>query len=139
MGPDGKQDFVMAVSKYKKADIVDLICERTSASRKEIRIIVDLFIDEIKTALKQNRVIELRGFGTFEIKIRKGRLKARNPKTGKSVAVNSHGIAAFRPGLELKKAVWDLPPGENSAGPAEDTTGLVKDVPPVDGADTGEQ
>jgi integration host factor subunit beta len=128
----------MAVSKYKKADIVDLIGERTGVSRKEIRIIVDLFIDEIKTALKQNRVIELRGFGTFEIKIRKGRLKARNPKTGKSVEVNSHGIAAFRPGLELKKAVWNLPPGED--GSAGDNTGLVKGgaLPPGNGADTGE-
>jgi integration host factor subunit beta len=100
----------MAASKYTKADIVDLVCERTDISRKEIRAVVDLFIAELKGALERNRVIELRGFGTFEIKTRKGRLKARNPKTGKCVAVTSHGIAAFRPGRDLKKAVWNLAP-----------------------------
>jgi integration host factor subunit beta len=134
MGPDGKQDFVMAVSKYKKAVIVDLIGERTGTSRKEIRVIIDLFIDEIKTALKQNRVIELRGFGTFEVKTRKGRLKARNPKTGKSVEVNSHSIAFFRPGQELKKVIWNLPPAESGAGLAENNA-----PPPGGGAAAGEQ
>jgi integration host factor subunit beta len=103
----------MAVSKYTKADIVDLVCEKTGISRKEIRIVIDLFIDELKEALERNRVIELRGFGTFEVKIRKGRSKARNPKTGKCVEVVSHGVAAFRPGQELKKAVWNLAPAED--------------------------
>jgi integration host factor subunit beta len=99
----------MAVSKYTKADILDVLCEKTGASRKEIRTMIDLFIDELKTALEQNRAIELRGFGTFEIKARKGRSRARNPKTGKYVEVASHSIAVFRPGQELKKAVWNLP------------------------------
>jgi integration host factor subunit beta len=116
----------MAVSKYTKADIIDLVCGKAAVSRKEIRIIVDLFIDELKGALERNRVIELRGFGTFEVKIRKGRSKARNPKTGKYVAVVSHGIAAFRPGRDLKRAVWDLPP----AGPGGDAAGLTGDAGP---------
>jgi integration host factor subunit beta len=98
----------MAAKKLTKADIVDFLYEKTGMSRKEIRNIVDLFTDEIKGALAQNLVIELRGFGTFEIKIRKGRPKARNPRTGETVVVSSHGIAAFRPGRELKQAVWNI-------------------------------
>jgi integration host factor subunit beta len=97
----------MAAGKLTKADIVDSLCEKTGISRKLVRIVVDLFIDEIKKALIQNSSIELRGFGTFEVKFRKGRSKARNPKTGEKVAVTSHGIAVFRPGQELKQAVWD--------------------------------
>jgi integration host factor subunit beta len=69
---------------------------------------MDLFIDEIKDSLIQQRDIELRGFGTFEVRIRKGRQKARNPKTGELVSVNTHGIAAFRPGRELKQDVWSI-------------------------------
>jgi integration host factor subunit beta len=99
---------VMAAKKYTKADIVDSLYEKTGMSRKEIRAIVDLFTDEIKEVLISHSVIELRGFGTFEIKIRKGRSKARNPKTGETVAVTSHGVAAFRPGRELKQAVWNI-------------------------------
>jgi integration host factor subunit beta len=97
----------MALGKYTKADIVDSLCEKTGESRKLIRIVVDLFTDEIKEALARDLSIELRGFGTFEVKLRKGRSRARNPKTGEEVAVTSHGIAVFRPGQELKQAVWN--------------------------------
>ena len=58
--------------------------------------------------IEKDRVIELRGFGTFEIRTRKGREKARNPKTGDLVSVETHGVAIFRPGKELKDAVWNL-------------------------------
>jgi integration host factor subunit beta len=105
----------MADGKYTKADIVDSLCEKTGISRKLAQSVVDSVIDEIKKALIRNSSIELRGFGTFEVRFRKGRSKARNPKTGQEVAVTSHGIAVFRPGRELRQAVWDLP---ESAGQA---------------------
>jgi integration host factor subunit beta len=123
----------MVVSKYTKADIVDLVCERTDTNRKEIRVVIDLFIDELKKALERNRVIELRGFGTFEIKARKGRSKARNPKTGKCVEVTSHSVAAFRPGRELKKAVWNLTPAGGGLDSAD--TGLGGDGEKIAGDD----
>jgi integration host factor subunit beta len=101
--------------KVTKADIVDALYEKTGMNRKEIRTVVDLFIDTIRGSLVEQMVIELRGFGTFEVRIRKGRQKARNPKTGEKVSVTSHGIAAFRPGRELKQKVWNIPaPDENS-------------------------
>jgi integration host factor subunit beta len=98
----------MAVTKFTKADIIDSVYEKTGMSRKEIRSIIDLFIDEIKDALINRMIIELRGFGTFEVKIRKGRQRARNPKTGEPISSRPHGIAAFRPGRELKQDVWNL-------------------------------
>jgi integration host factor subunit beta len=99
---------MMAAKKYTKADIVDSLYQKTGMSRKEIRTIIDLFIDEIKDSLMQKMVIELRGFGTFEVKVRKGRPKARNPRTGETITIHSHGIAAFRPGRELKQDVWNI-------------------------------
>jgi len=99
----------MTESKYTKADIIDSIYNKTGKHRKEIRDMMDLIVGEISNALRQRRVIELRGFGTFEIRIRKGRQKARNPKTGEIFSVNSHGIVSFRAGRELKQDVWDLP------------------------------
>jgi integration host factor subunit beta len=106
----------MAGKKVTKADIVDSVYQKTGMSRKEIRTVVDLFLDEIKDALIEQMIIELRGFGTFEIRVRKGRQKARNPKTGEAVSVNSHGIAAFRPGRELKQDVWSLGGKEEASG-----------------------
>jgi integration host factor subunit beta len=101
--------------KVTKTDIVDTVYERTGMSRKEIRTVMDLFIDEIRGSLMEQMVVELRGFGTFEVRIRKGRQKARNPKTGELVSVTSHGIAAFRPGRELKQNVWNIVPPDNEA------------------------
>jgi integration host factor subunit beta len=58
---------------------------------------------EIKDAILAGKTVELRGFGTFEVKKRKGRQRARNPKTGEIVAVKDHKVAAFRPDRELNK------------------------------------
>lgn len=96
----------MPAKKITKADIIDALYEKTRMNRREIRSSVDLFIEEIKSALLQRKVIELRGFGTFEIKIRKARPRARNPKTGESVAVSSRGAVSFRSGRELKRQIW---------------------------------
>jgi len=98
----------MTAKKFTKADIVDALYEKTGMSRNEIRSTVDLCIDEIKEALVRRQVIELRGFGTFEVKIRKARPRARNPRTGETIVIRSHGIVSFRSGRELKQAVWTI-------------------------------
>ena len=98
----------MVGSKYTKAEIVDSIYNKTGINRKEIRNMMDLFIDEIKDGLIRRSIIELRGFGTFEVRVRKGRQKARNPKTGEICSVNSHGSVFFRAGRELKQDVWKI-------------------------------
>jgi integration host factor subunit beta len=98
----------MTDKKYTKADIVDALYEKSGLSRKEIRKIIDLFIEEIKKALLQRNIIELRGFGTFDIKIRKARPRARNPRTGQTISVRPHGMVAFRAGRELKQEAWNI-------------------------------
>jgi integration host factor subunit beta len=97
--------FIVA-GRFTKADIVDALYDNTGMDRKEIRKTIDLFVSEIKAALLRRDVIELRGFGTFELKVRKGRSRARNPRTGEQVQVRPHGIVCFRPGRELKQEAW---------------------------------
>jgi integration host factor subunit beta len=106
--------FVYDHKKITKADIVDAVYEKTGLSKKEIKSVVDLALEAIGEALSGRKVIELRGFGTFEIRIRKEKQKARNPKTGEAVTVSSHGIVAFRAGRELRQAVWKLPPSHET-------------------------
>jgi len=98
----------MPAKKITKADIIDALYEKTGMSRNEIRTAVDLFINEMKDALIRRQVIELRGFGTYEVKTRKARPRARNPKTGESLVIRSHGAVVFRSGRELKQAVWAI-------------------------------
>lgn len=94
--------------KLTKADIIENIHGDLNLNRNDIHLVLDSFFEELKKGLKDEKIIELRGFGTFEVKTRKGRDKARNPKTGEVVSVNTHGVAIFRPGKELKDFVWDL-------------------------------
>ena len=104
----------MASNKLTKAEIIESIQEKLGVNRPEVHAVIDEFFEEVKKGLEQDRVIELRGFGTFEVRTRKGREKARNPKTGELVAVDTHGVAIFRPGKELKDFVWNLRESESN-------------------------
>jgi len=101
-------------NKLTKADIVNAIYEKTEMNRADIRSAVDLVFSEMKEALVRRQGIELRGFGMFEVKTRKARSRARNPKTGESLEIKSHGTVVFRSGQELKQAVWEIP--DNNEG-----------------------
>lgn len=98
----------MAGSKLTKAEIIESIYEKLGINRKDIHNVIDEFFEEVKSGLDEDKVVELRGFGTFEIRTRKGRERARNPKTGDIVPVSAHGVAVFRPGKELKQIAWPL-------------------------------
>ena len=98
----------MANRKLTKAEIVENLSEKSSVNKREIHILVDSIFEEIKKALTEDKIVELRGFGTFEIRTRRGRSKARNPKTGEILEVEDHGAAVFRPGKELKESTWTL-------------------------------
>ncbi len=84
----------MTGKKLTKADIIDSINVKTGTNRKDIHAVIDLFIEEIKTALTEGRVVELRGFGTFEIRVRKGE-EGPQPQVP-SPYRQRHGVAAFR-------------------------------------------
>ncbi len=98
----------VAGNKLTKAEIVERISQSTDVSKKDIHAIIDSFFAEVKGALTSDRTVEFRGFGTFEVRTRKGRERARNPKTGETVRVQNHGVVVFRPGKELKDAAWPL-------------------------------
>lgn len=94
--------------KVTKAELIDALHERSSLNRKDIHALIDGLFDEIKKSILSEKAVELRGFGTFEVRVRKGRKRARNPKTGEPVSVSDHGVAVFRPGRELKLEAWKI-------------------------------
>ena len=98
----------MSDSKVTKNDLIDAVYKSTDIEKQEIAKVIDSFLLCTREALEKGGTIELRGFGTFEPRLRKGRSAARNPKTGEKLSVAPHYVAAFRAGQELKKALWDL-------------------------------
>ena len=104
--------------KFTKKEVVGIITkglaksndeELTRLTRTSVKaVVVDLFLEEVKNAIVEDKTVEFRGFGTFELRRRKEKDKARNPRTGELVKVDAHGVVNFRPGKELKKLAWDL-------------------------------
>lgn len=94
--------------KITKNDLIDSIYKNNEFERQDISAIIDKFLIEVKKSLENGDTIELRGFGTFEPRLRKGRKVARNPKTGEQLSVEPHYVAAFRAGQSLKENLWKL-------------------------------
>jgi len=95
-----------------KADLVEEVLNITELPRKESETIVETIFDNIIQALQKGEKIEIRGFGSFRTRERRGRL-GRNPKTGETVEVRAKKIPFFKPSKELKDFV------NNSAAPAQ--------------------
>ena len=87
-----------------KADIVDVIASATGLTKVETEAVVDGFIQTVIDTMKQGKNIEIRGFGSFKVKKRKGRV-ARNPRTGEQVMVDEHYVPIFKVSKELKHLV----------------------------------
>jgi len=89
-----------------KADIVDIISSGTGLTKVETEAVVDGFIQTVIASLRDGKNIEIRGFGSFKVKKRKGRM-ARNPRTGEQVPVEDHYVPIFKVSKELKTVVND--------------------------------
>ncbi len=87
-----------------KADIVDVIAAATGLTKVETEAVVDGFISTVIDAMKAGKNIEIRGFGSFKVKKRKGRM-ARNPRTGEQVKVEEHFVPTFKVSKDLKHVV----------------------------------
>jgi integration host factor subunit beta len=94
------------VEKLTKAELIEALHASQGLGRKDIHACLDDLFEELKRAILSGKAVELRGFGTFEVRLRKGRSRARNPKTGEIVSVEDHGVATFRPGRELRHEAW---------------------------------
>jgi integration host factor subunit beta len=98
-----------------KADLVEQVIQATDLPRKESETIVETIFDSIIQALQTGDKIEIRGFGSFRTRQRRGRV-GRNPKTGAKVEVPAKRIPFFKPSKELKDFV-------NSAAAATSASG----------------
>ena len=73
----------------------------------ELNIIVDTFCTSIKRALLSKKKVELRGFGTFFVKVIKEKYSARNPKTGELIYVPQKNKLRFKSSKNLIKIIND--------------------------------
>jgi integration host factor subunit beta len=87
-----------------KKEIVKTISEEIGLTQLKTKEIVQKTFDAIVNALVDEKRIELRNFGVFEVKKRAAR-KARNPRTGQRVDVPEKYVVTFKPGKEMEERV----------------------------------
>ncbi len=87
-----------------KKDIVLKVAEKTGIKQQDVKKVVQGALDCIVASLSAGETVELRNFGVFKVKSRRGRM-GRNPRTGQQVPVEPKKVAVFKPGLIMKKDV----------------------------------
>ena len=97
-----------------KKEIVKTISEEIGLTQLKTKEIVQKTFDAIVETLVEDRRIELRNFGVFEVKRRAAR-KARNPRTGEKVFVPEKFVVTFKPGKEMEERVRELERRANEA------------------------
>jgi len=84
-----------------KADIVEVVHNRTGFSKKESSEAVESILDILKEVLEGGEKIKLSGFGNFVIRKKEVR-KGRNPKTGQEMEISARSVLTFKPSQKLK-------------------------------------
>jgi len=90
-----------------KRDLMEKLaekCKDKNINIKEAEIVVDTVFDSMTEALAKGERIEIRGFGSFQVKQRNSR-DGRNPRSGEKVSVNAKKVPFFKVGKELRKRV----------------------------------
>jgi integration host factor subunit beta len=91
-------------SSITKSDLVDSVSEKLQLPRGKAELIINGVFDCMERALRSNDRIEIRGFGSFEIRHYKA-YEGRNPRTGDPVGVQPKRLPFFKVGKELKERV----------------------------------
>ena len=88
----------------KKKDLIDVISKKSQISRSESKLCVEVILEELTLAISSGKGVEVRGFGGFNKRHRKGRIGI-NPKTGEKTEIAEKFVPFFKPGKFLKEAV----------------------------------
>lgn len=89
-----------------KADMADRLFEELGLNKREAKELVEMFFDQIRDSLADNRPVKLSGFGNFDLRDKSER-PGRNPKTGEEIPISARRVVTFRPGQKLKQRVED--------------------------------
>lgn len=74
------------MSTITKKQIVDMVAENTTLSKKDVKMIIEKFCDKVEESLAAGNKVQLQGFGTFEVRDSQERI-GRNPRNPEETIV----------------------------------------------------
>jgi integration host factor subunit alpha len=87
-----------------KAELVEIICEKTAFARQESAGFVEQVFEIIKETLEKGEKIKISGFGNFVVRKKRPR-RGRNPQTGGEITISARRVLTFKPSSVLRKAL----------------------------------
>ena len=88
-----------------KSELIQaLVGKLPNMMERDVELAVNCLLEYIAEALESGERIEIRDFGSFNLRRREPR-KARNPKTGEIVELPAKTVIHFKPGKQLKGRV----------------------------------
>lgn len=87
-----------------KSELTDSVAKKANMSNAEAGRAVNAIFESITESLKADDSVSITGFGTFAAKNRLSR-NGVNPATGEKITINARRGAAFKAGVQLKKAL----------------------------------
>ena len=87
-----------------KNDIIKEVSKETGFTNVEVELLLDSFLNSIKSSLSKGNKVDMRGFGSFIVKQRKAR-DARNPLTNEVVRLKERYIPVFKVSKIFKEYV----------------------------------
>jgi nucleoid DNA-binding protein len=91
-----------------KRDFVLRIASETNLIQSDVAMVVQKTLDCLSDELAQGRTVELRGFGVFDVKVRRAKI-GRNPrKPKKDIHIPAKAVVKFHLGKALKNRLGKL-------------------------------
>jgi integration host factor subunit beta len=90
-----------------KSDLIETVASRAKLTNAQADKIINTIFDAMTDALVAGDRIEIRGFGSFEIRDYDG-YTGRNPKTGELTEVQPKKSPFFKVGKELKERIMSF-------------------------------
>ncbi len=88
-----------------KSQLIEMLASRTRhISKRDIEIVVDTLFGSMAEALVRDERIEIRGFGSFQVRVRKAR-EGFNPKTRERIQIPARRRLLFRVAKELYERI----------------------------------
>ncbi|MDP3057770.1 MAG: HU family DNA-binding protein [bacterium] len=88
-----------------KDELIDVIANKTSISKKDTDLVVNTVIETITKTLQDGGEVVLTGFGKFSVNHREARMGVNPQKPGVKIQIPAMKVPKFKAGKMLKEAV----------------------------------
>lgn len=87
-----------------RVGLIAAVADQAQLTKKDAKKAVEAVFSTISNSLAEGHKVQIIGFGTFEVRDRKGR-EGRNPRTNEPIQIEASKTPAFKAGKQLKDLV----------------------------------